>query len=497
MSFLSTVLWISTVIAAAAAAALSPPQLGVPRLVGRWGVAIDVRDLADRNSLLLKRQSPDGTCGGINQYICGSDVNKCCSQYGWCGDTTDHCGTKCQPSFGTCTGEEPPHCGLQGNGTSCSATSCCSENGYCGTTSDACSAPGCQEGYGRCDADYVPQGTNTSTVARPLNGIVPYAEDIFNCVNPGDIALTYDDGPDVYTDGMLDVLASYGAKATFFVTGINNGKGSIDTTPAWRDVIRKMAANGHQIASHTWSHANLTNITRYSQKQEMVKLEMALRNILGYFPTYMRPPYSSCNPKCMDTMKELGYHVIYFNLDTDDYNYVTPQLIQNSKNRFSKSLNGTNPASKQFLVIAHDIHEQTATNLTEFMLQKLTSKGYRAVTLGECLEDPSENWYRTVWDQIFTSTTTKSATSPSTTSATITSLSAGCPITATTTSTSITTTTTTTIKFPVITTTVVTIKIPVITTTVVTIKKPTTKPNKCVTKAGAGVRPCDELGLVY
>ncbi|KAF8252400.1 glycoside hydrolase/deacetylase [Wilcoxina mikolae CBS 423.85] len=289
--------------------------------------------------MLLKRQSPDGTCGGINQYTCGSDINKCCSQYGWCGDTTDHCGTKCQPSFGTW------------NGTSCSTTSCCSEDGYCGTTSDACSAPGCQEGYGR-------------------------SEDIFNCVNPGDIALTYDDGPDVYTDGMLDVLAGYGAKATFFVTGINNGKGSIDTTPAWRDVIRKMAANGHQIASHTWSHANLTNITRYSQKKEMLNL------------------------KCMDTMKELGYHVIYFNLDTDDYNNVTPQLIQNSKNRFSNSLNGTNPASKQFLVIAHDIHKQTATNLTEFMLQTLTSKGYRAVTLGECLGDPSENWYRTVGGQV-------------------------------------------------------------------------------------------------
>jgi len=218
---------------------------------------------------------------------------------------------------------------------------------------------------------------------------------------------------------MLNILASYGAKATFFVTGINNGKGSIDTISAWRDVIRKMAANGHQIASHTWSHADLSKITRYRQNQEMVKLEMALRNILGYFPTYMRPPYSSCNSKCMVTMKELGYHVVYlpfpstttrthrltrryryFNLNTDDYNNVTPQLIQNSKNRFSKSLNGTNSASKQFLVIAHDIHKQTATNLTEFMLQTLTSKGYKAVTLGECLGDPKENWYRTVGGQV-------------------------------------------------------------------------------------------------
>jgi peptidoglycan/xylan/chitin deacetylase (PgdA/CDA1 family) len=44
----------------------------------------------------------------------------------------------------------------------------------------------------------------------------------------------------------------------------------------------------------------------------MWKNEMALRNILGFFPTYMRPPYSACSAGCEEDMKELGYHITYF-----------------------------------------------------------------------------------------------------------------------------------------------------------------------------------------
>lgn len=70
---------------------------------------------------------------------------------------------------------------------------------------------------------------------------------------------------------MLDVLNSYGAKATFFITGINNGKGAIDTTPAWNAVIKKMYATGHQLASHTWSHEDLSTLTEDRRRNEMVR----------------------------------------------------------------------------------------------------------------------------------------------------------------------------------------------------------------------------------
>lgn len=126
--------------------------------------------------------------------------------------------------------------------------------------------------------------------------------------------------------------------------------------------------------------------------------EMAIRNILGKIPTYMRPPYSSCTEKsgCEKDMADLGYHVTYFNLDTDDYNKNTAATIQFAKDWFTGNMtkNNAKPTTDKFLSITHDILEQTANNLTEYMLSELTKLGYKAVTVGECLGDPEANWYR-------------------------------------------------------------------------------------------------------
>lgn len=120
-----------------------------------------------------------------------------------------------------------------------------------------------------------------------------------------------------------------------------------------------------------------------------------MRNIVGFFPTYMRPPYSSCTAACQATMASLGYHVTYFDVDTDDYDNDSPLLIQNAKNNFNAPISTSNKATDSFLVIGHDIHQQTAQNLTAYMLDTLIAKGYKPVTVGQCLGDPVANWYRT------------------------------------------------------------------------------------------------------
>jgi peptidoglycan/xylan/chitin deacetylase (PgdA/CDA1 family) len=165
--------------------------------------------------------------------------------------------------------------------------------GWCGTGPAYCNAPDCQINYGSgCDALKTPEGTSTLTVARPHLGSIPYGGDgIYDCFVPGTIALTFDDGPGAYTSNILDTLDAYNAKATFFITGINNGKGEIDDPGLpWAALIRRIYASGHQIASHTWSHQDLSIITAQQRQDQMVKNEMALRNILGFFPIYMRPP---------------------------------------------------------------------------------------------------------------------------------------------------------------------------------------------------------------
>jgi peptidoglycan/xylan/chitin deacetylase (PgdA/CDA1 family) len=219
-------------------------------------------------------------------------------------------------------------CGPENNNQVCAENECCSLTGYCGTTKDHCKAPDCRFNYGpACDANKTPAGTSTRNVPRPQLGSIPYGgQGIYACNNPGTVAITYDDGPFIYTESIMQQFEARGGHATFFLTGNNLGKGAIDEK--WAGVVQKMYNNGHQIASHTWSHQDLSVISREQVYDQMVKNEMAIRNIIGRFPTYMRPPYSSCNGECQSVMKELGYVVSYFDLDTDGTSISLPPCVQ-------------------------------------------------------------------------------------------------------------------------------------------------------------------------
>ncbi|KAH8711818.1 hypothetical protein GQ44DRAFT_776536 [Phaeosphaeriaceae sp. PMI808] len=104
---------------------------------------------------------PDGTCAGINGFICeGSVFGDCCSPYGWCGSSTAHCGSGCQFDFGLCSAPSKVlpdgTCGtVQNNfGWICPGDgfgNYCSAYGWCGYEADHCDG-GCQTAYGTCNA---------------------------------------------------------------------------------------------------------------------------------------------------------------------------------------------------------------------------------------------------------------------------------------------------------------------------------------------------------
>lgn len=71
-----------------------------------------------------------------------------------------------------------------------------------------------------------------------------------------------------------------------------------------------------------------------------------------------------------------------------------PIDIKNSLDIFDKALENKSPNTDDFLLVSHDIHNTTANELVEHMLQSIKERGYKAVTVGECLGDLRENWYR-------------------------------------------------------------------------------------------------------
>nr|EAQ71552.1 hypothetical protein MGCH7_ch7g959 [Pyricularia oryzae 70-15] len=354
-----TATYTSAWLAAAALVSAHGDSAGLPRLLGRQAQRLGLNPVHTRAVPEVQpRQARFPVAGGaVVEKRAGIQS-----------------GDQCGPGFG-----------------SCAAGLCCSPEGWCGNEITSCQAPDCLFQYGpACDANQTPAGKSTASIARPQLGSVPYGgAGIYDCVNNGVMALTFDDGPFIYTETILDILKSYNAKATFFITGNNIHKGAIDTH--WASVIQRMASEGHQIASHTWSHQNLTALTTAQRQDQMVKNEMAFRNILGYFPTYMRPPFSECDAACESQLKKLGYHITYFDLDTADYLNDSPLLIQNSKNNFDNAVDGQVVSQSDFLVISHDIHEQTAHNLTAYMLERMKTLGYQAVTVNPSPVAPFNN----------------------------------------------------------------------------------------------------------
>ena len=77
------------------------------------------------------------------------------------------------------------------------------------------------------------------------------------------IALTFDDGPSSYTDGLLDILAEEGVKATFFVVGREAVKNP--------GPVRRAEAEGHLVGTHSWSHRNLLGCLPAESRQEIVR----------------------------------------------------------------------------------------------------------------------------------------------------------------------------------------------------------------------------------
>ncbi|KAM0545825.1 hypothetical protein ACHAPJ_011152 [Fusarium lateritium] len=213
---------------------------------------------------------------------------------------------------------------------------------------------------------------------------VPVGVAIRSCTQPDTIALTFDDGPFAYTEPLLDQLVAAGIKATFFVNG-NNWANIND----YSSTVVRMIEEGHQVGSHTYSHPDMATIDDATIRTEMVKLEDDLINIIGKYPTYMRPPYFSYNNSTLRVLGQLGYHVIDADIDTFDWQHNTPETFDNALTLFKQGL--SNGGS---ITLMHDVHQNTVENLVPSVIDAVLESGKRAVTVGECLGDPEANWYK-------------------------------------------------------------------------------------------------------
>ena len=148
---------------------------------------------------------------------------------------------------------------------------------------------------------------------------------------PGSIALTFDDGPDPeWTPKILDILAQYNIKATFFVIG--------EQVQLYPDIARRIVAEGHTIGNHTFTHPhNMNELTVDQIRQEILTAEAAIKHATNVHTTLFRTPNSvsdaldeSSDPKIIQIVSTLGYTLASYDIDTFDWKKPgADQILQN------------------------------------------------------------------------------------------------------------------------------------------------------------------------
>ncbi len=189
------------------------------------------------------------------------------------------------------------------------------------------------------------------------------------------VALTFDDGPHfALTPRLLDTLKAKGIHATFFLIGQN--------AKEYPAIVKRIVAEGHEVGNHSWSHPNLAKMSDEAVKSELNRTSDAIEAAIGKRPTLMRPPYGSFTKAQGKWFHdELGFTVILWDVDPDDWRDPGPQVVEDRVLNGWKDSTGVRPGS---IVLSHDIHKGTVEAEPE-IIDKLAEKGYKFVTGSELL----------------------------------------------------------------------------------------------------------------
>ena len=119
------------------------------------------------------------------------------------------------------------------------------------------------------------------------------------------VALTFDDGPSpASTPFILDLLKRFNFKATFFVVGKKAAQ--------YPELITAIAAGGHAIGNHSWSHDNLLMLRSTKQLSEDIQKTQNILQAAGVRPTLFRPPAGISNPRLKTVLRSEKLQIVNF-----------------------------------------------------------------------------------------------------------------------------------------------------------------------------------------
>lgn len=203
--------------------------------------------------------------------------------------------------------------------------------------------------------------TTTETYPEPTYDVDYASVQVSGAQNPENIEgtryvyLTFDDGPSSNTDEILDILAQYNVKATFFVCGKPDSR--------YTDVYKRIVDEGHTLGMHSYSHKySVIYESLDSFKEDLIKLRIFLYETTGQMSSFYRFPGGSSNDVSSVDMHELVNYLDESDITFFDWNVSAgDDRAGADKTTIYNNIVNNIPRFKHCVVLMHDAADKKAT----------------------------------------------------------------------------------------------------------------------------------------
>ncbi|SCE85696.1 Polysaccharide deacetylase [Micromonospora purpureochromogenes] len=177
----------------------------------------------------------------------------------------------------------------------------------------------------------------------------------------GRVMLTFDDGPDAHTRGVLEVLRAYDARATFFVLGVK--------VRAHPELVAAEVADGHQVENHSWDHPHLADLSAAEVRTQLADTQAAVVAAGAPAPTLVRPPFGNSGPVVHAQAEALRLREVRWSIDTNDWRGRAPADIRDAV------LAGVRPGS---VILLHDGSRESGNTVRALpgIIEGLRERGF-------------------------------------------------------------------------------------------------------------------------
>ena len=185
-----------------------------------------------------------------------------------------------------------------------------------------------------------------------------------DCAVVACVALTFDDGPERYTEELLDILRARQARATFYVLGQQVAK--------YPETTKRIVADGHTLGNHTYHHPDLATLDSNEAFLEISQTQRLIHETTGRYPLTYRPPFGSkrdISPYPLDQ--------VLWSQDTLDWRVRNTEIIA------KRAVEGVEAGA---IILLHDIYPETVRAIPQ-IIDTLRERGFVLVSVEDLLTD--------------------------------------------------------------------------------------------------------------